>query len=142
MKNFVLSLIVFFVTVGLFAHPDEPVPSDTPSYSWHTVILVDYKPGAEASAKELIKKFESACVAAGTSAAKMHWFNSGKYDLVVTWHLENSPSEDQWTWCPDSEDWWNALVKQEGSVEAAQQVQEEYKSLVASSVTSVARKAK
>ena len=142
MKKFLLFALALFIGAGLYAIPDEPVPSNRTAYSWHTVTLVDYKPGAEESARELIQKFESASEAAGTSKPQIHWFDSGKYDLVITWNLVNSPASDEWTWSPEGEDWLKALVSQEGSEEAAKKVQEEYRSLVASSVTNVARKAK
>ena len=142
MKNFAVFVSALFISAGLFAHPDEPIPSDPSSYSWHTVTVVDYKPGTEESARQLIKKFESASLAAGTALPVIHWFEKGKYDLVVTWNLEKSPENDKWIWSPEGEDWWKALVAQEGSAEAARKIQDEYSALVASSVTNIARKAK
>lgn len=142
MKNFALFVSFLFICTGLFAHPDEPTPSKHSNYSWHTVTLVDYMPGTEASARQLIKKFESASLAAGAAAPVIHWFETGKYDLVITWNLENSPEKDHWTWSPEGDSFWNALVAQEGSAEAATKIQDEYLALVASSVTKVARKAK
>lgn len=142
MKNLAVFVSALFISAGLFAHPDEPIPSDPSSYSWHTVTLVDYLPGTEESARQLIKKFESASVSAGAAAPVIHWFETGKYDLVITWNLEKSPEKDQWTWSPDGESFLKALVAQEGSAEAARKIQDEYSALVASSVTRVARKAK
>jgi hypothetical protein len=142
MKKFSLFVSALFIGAGLFAHPDEPVPPEDASYSWHTVTLIDYKPGTEESARRLVEKFESASKAAGTKAPVIHWFENGKYDLVVTWNLDKSPANDKWTWNPDSEEWWKALVAQEGSLEAARKVENEYNALVATSVTNVARKAK
>jgi hypothetical protein len=142
MKTFTLFVSLLFLSAGLFAHPDEPIPSDPSGYSWHTVIIVDYKPGTEESARQFIEKFKSASLAAGTAIPVIHWFENGKYDLVVTWNLDKSPSDDKWTWCPEGEDWLKALAAQEGSMEAARKVQEDYQALVASSVTNVARKAK
>ena len=142
MKNLALLASVLFISAGLFAHPDEPTPSKHSNYSWHTVTLVDYMPGTEESARQLIIKFESASIAAGAQAPVIHWFETGKYDVVVTWNLEKSPEKDQWTWSPDGESFWKALVAQEGSAEAARKIQDEYSALVASSVTNIARKAK
>jgi hypothetical protein len=142
MKKFLLFTFALLTGAVLSAHPDEPIPANHTSYSWHTVSLVDFKPGTTESAKELIQKFESATMAAGSVKPQIHWLDSGKYDLIVTWNLENSPASDQWTWSPEGELWWKALVSQEGSVEAAKNLQEEYSLLIASSVTNVARKAK
>ena len=142
MKKFALFVSALVISAGLFAHPDEPTPPEHSSFSWHTVTLIDYKPGAEDSARELIKKFESATLSAGISLPVVHWFKNGKYDLVVTWTLDKSPESDQWTWSPDDENWWQALVAQEGSAEAASEVKNDYDALVASTVTKIARKAK
>ncbi len=142
MKKFAFYLATLFICTSLFAFPDEPIPIKHSSFSWHTVSVVDYKPGSVESAKQLIDKFESASLAAGTSTPVIHWFETGKYDLVITWNLEKSPEKDKWTWSPEGEDWWDALVAQEGSVEAARKVLEDYNAIVASSVTNVARKVK
>ena len=142
MKKFTLIVMAMFISLGLFAHPDEPIPAEHSAFSWHTVTLVDYKTGTEEAARQLISKFASASEVAGTTAPVIHWFETGKYDLVITWNLEKSPSTNQWTWSPQGDDFWNALVAQEGSVEAARKVQNDYSALVASSVTNIARKAK
>lgn len=142
MKKFTLFVCALFISAGLFAHPDEPIPKEQSNFSWHTVTLVDYKAGSQEAARQLITKFTSASESAGTPAPVIHWFENGKYDLVVTWNLNKSPAKDQWTWSPQGEDFWNALVTQEGSVQAARKVQDDYTALVASSVTNIARKAK
>ena len=142
MKKFALLVSALVISAGLFAHPDEPKPPANSHFSWHTVTLIDYKPGAEDAARELIKKFESATLSAGIALPVVHWFENGKYDLVVTWKLDKSPESDQWTWSPDNDNWWKALVAQEGSAEAASAVKDNYEALVASSVTKIARKAK
>jgi len=72
----------------------------------------------------------------------IYWFNSGTYDLVVTWELKDGPVDFQGSWSPDGAKWWNALLEQEGSEEAARKLQSSYDELIASSVTSLARKAK
>jgi hypothetical protein len=142
MKKFALLLTASAICALLLAHPDEPTPPEHSSFSWHTVTLIDYKPDAEDAAREMVKKFESATLSAGISLPVVHWFENGKYDLVVTWKLDKSPESDHWTWSPESETWWKAFVEQEGSAEAATQIKNNYEALVASSVTKIARKAK
>jgi hypothetical protein len=104
--------------------------------------VVDYKPGTENDAKALIQKFESASEKAGNSLPVIYWFDSGKYDLVITWKLPDGPADLQGKWSPDGASWWNALIEQEGSEEAALKLQAEYNELIASSLTRVARKAR
>jgi len=142
MNKIAILLSALFFCAGLIAHPDEPIPPDHSGFSWHTVSLIDFKPGTEDSARKLVEKFESAALSAGMTPPDMHWFKNGKYDLVVTWKLDKSPESDQWSWCPEGESWMNTLTAQEGSLEAARKAQHDYDALVASSVNKVARKAK
>lgn len=141
MKRFTLIVSALLISAGLFARLDEPTSPKHSNYSWHTVTLVDYLPGTEETARQFIAKFETASVAAGTQVPVIHWFESGKYDLVITWNLESSPETDQWIWSPEGESFWKALAEQEGSMEAATKLQDEYRALVASSHTNIARRA-
>ena len=142
MKKFFVFIVPLFISALLSAHPDEPKPSVNTDVVWHTITVVDYKPGTVDAAKDIIKKFETATETAGTSSPVIYWFESGKYDLVVTWKLPDGPADLQGKWSPAGDAWWDALVAQEGSEEAASQLQANYNELIASSVTSVARKAK
>ncbi len=142
MKKILTLIVPLFLSAFLFAHPEEPTPSVNSDVMWHTITVVDYKPGAENEAKALIQKFETASETAGASLPVIYWFESGKYDLVITWMLSDGPADLQGKWSPDGASWWNALVAQEGSEEAALKLQAQYNELVASSVTRVARKAK
>jgi len=142
MKKFIVFLAPLFISVLLSAHPEEPTPPVSTDVMWHTITVVDYKPGTVDEAKALIQKFETASETSGTTLPVIYWFESGKYDLVVTWKLKDGPADLKGKWSPDGETWWNALVAQEGSEEAAIKIQADYNELIASSVTSVARKAK
>lgn len=142
MKKTLTLIFSLFLSVLLFAHPDEPAPPPNSNIMWHTITVVDYKPGTENEARALIQKFESASKTAGASLPVIYWFESGKYDIVVTWILPEGPADLQEYWSPDGARWWSALVAQEGSEAAALRLQEQYKELIASSVTQVARKAR
>ena len=85
---------------------------------------------------------DAASEAAGTMLPEVYWFESGKYDLIVTWQLKDGEADFQGKWSPYGEPWWNALVQLEGSEEAAVKLQADYNDLIASSVTSIARRAK
>jgi len=142
MKKFILFVAPLLIGSLLYAYTEEPIPENNSDVTWHTITVVDYKPGTENTARELIKKFESASLAAGTLSPVIYWFETGKYDLVVTWELQEKPADKKWSWSPEGKLWWSALVAQEGSEEAAKQVQNNYNELIASAVTNVARKAK
>jgi hypothetical protein len=142
MKKFFVLLAPLFLSAILSAHTEEPTPSVNSDVMWHTITVIDYKPGTTDAAKALIQKFETASETSGTTLPEIYWFESGKYDMVVTWKLQNGPADLQERWSPAGDTWWNALVAQEGSEAAAKKLQADYYELVASSVTSVARKAK
>jgi len=142
MKKFIFYAASLFLSTLLYAHPDEPTPPSHSKVMWHSITVIDFNPGAVDDAREFIKKFETASEKAGTPPPTTYWFESGKYDLVVTWVLNEGPVDMKGSWSPDGAKWWDALVEQEGSEEAAKQLQAEYNELIASSVTNLARKAK
>lgn len=141
MKKIIALFLPLFISTLLLAHPEEPTPPAKADVMWHTITVIDYKPGTADNAKELIQKFEAASEKAGIPSPVIYWFESGKYDMVVTWKLEDGPADLQGKWNPAGEIWWKALVAQEGSEEAALKLQSSYNELIASSHTSVARKA-
>ena len=142
MKKIFALFVPLFLSAFLSAHADEPTPAVNTDVMWHTITVIDYKPGTTDAAKALIQKFVRASETSGTTLPEIYWFESGKYDLVVTWKLQNEPADLQEKWSPAGDTWWNALIAQEGSEVAAKKLQADYYELVVSSVTSVARKAK
>jgi len=142
MKKILLLVMPLFMSVILYAHPEEPTPSENRAVVWHTITVIDYKPGTVDAAKEFIKKFESASEKSETPSPVIYWFESGKYDLVITWEFKEQPASPEGGWSPaGNARWWRALVAQEGSEEAARQLQDNYNELIASTVSNVARKA-
>ena len=142
MKKITSIAASLLISMGIFAQNEEPKPVKHSEVTWHTVSVVEFKPGKVQDAKKIIAKFESAGAAAQTPGPVVYWFETGKYDMVVIWELEEGPSDLEWSWSPDGVNWWKAFVAQEGSKEAAQKLQDEYNSLIASSVKNIARKSK
>lgn len=141
----ILSALFLFTLVSIQA--EEPLQAEEPGASvenkiaWHSITMIDFKPGTLDEVKTLIRKFETASKNAGTEVPELYWFKSGKYDLILTWKLKEGKADFQGKWSPYGDPWWNALVEQEGSEEAASQLQADYNNLVDSSVTSLSRKA-
>ena len=142
MKKIFVLIAPFILAAITYAYPDEPTPSDDNNVMWHSITVIDYKPGTLDDVKALIQKFDAASETAGTLLPEVYWFKSGKYDLIVTWKLKDGEADFQGKWSPYGELWWNALVQLEGSEEAAEKLQADYNNLIASSVTSIACKAK
>jgi len=142
MKKILLYVVPIFISITLYAYPEEPTPSVNRAVIWHTITVIDYKPGTVDAAKSFIEKFESASEKSETPSPVIYWFESGKYDLVITWEFAEEPASLEGGWSPaGNARWWEALVAQEGSEEAARQLQDNYSELIASTVTNVARKA-
>lgn len=143
MKKLALLIPLLLMSALIFSHPpDEPNPVKISEVSWHSIRLVEFESGSLDEVKKIIQKFESASEAAGLQATSIRWFESGKYDLVVIWELDQKPIGSEWNWSPLADEWWNSLVIQEGSEEAAKRIQDQYQSLVTSTVTNIARKSK
>jgi hypothetical protein len=140
MKKLFVFIAPLVLSTYLFANPDEPSPPEDDNVTWHSITMIDYKPGTNDEVKAMIQKFESASEKAGTALPELYWFESGKYDLVLTWKLKEGITDFQGKWSPYGEPWWKALVEQEGSEEAASKLQADYNNLVDSSVTSLARR--
>lgn len=141
MKKILFLIIPLCLSALLYAHPDEPKQGESGKVVWHSITMIDYKPGTLDEVKSLIEKFEAASETSGTALPELYWFKSGKYDLIVTWKLQEGQADFQGKWSPYGESWWSALVEQEGSEEAATRLQSHYNELIDASVTTVARKA-
>jgi hypothetical protein len=142
MKKLITYIFMLILGTLLYARTAEPTPPNHSGVIWHTITVIDYKPGTVEAAKGVIRKFEAASESAGTASPVIYWFESGKYDMVVTWKLKDEPADHEQGWSHDDVEWWNALVEQEGSLEAATQLHSDYLELIATSITNVARKAK
>lgn len=143
MKKLALFVPLLFVSALIFSHPpDKSSPVKSSGVSWHSIRLLEFESGSLDQVKQIIQKFETASVAAGIPATSVRWFESGKYDLVVIWEMDTQPADNDWNWSPQVDKWWPSFVAQEGSEEAALKIQDQYKSLITSTVTNIARKSK
>jgi len=143
MKKLAFLIPLLLLSALIFSHPpDEPNPTNLSGVSWHSIRLIEFQTGSLEEVKKIIQKFETASEASGLAATSIRWFESGKYDLVVIWELDQQPIGSEWNWSPLADAWWKSLVAQEGSEEAAKQIQDQYQSMVASTVTNIARKSK
>ncbi len=143
MKKITLIIPLLLISAIIFSHPpDEPNPANLSDVSWHSIRLVEFESGSIDEVKQIIQKFETASVSAGIPPTSVRWFESGKYDLVVIWEMDQQPTVPDWNWNPQVDKWWNSFVAQEGSEEAAQKLQDQYTSLINSTVTNIARKSK
>jgi len=141
MKKMALLAITAVLCSTLFAQNEEPSPKKHDA-TWHRVVFVNFKAGKAGEANDIIKKYESAAVRAGTPQPEKYWFETGPYDLMLIWDLKGGPADLEWKWSPDGVNWWKALVDQEGSEEAADELRNRYSDLVANSTSQLIRQEK
>jgi hypothetical protein len=143
MKKITIFIPLLLMSAIIFSHPpEEPNPENLSDVSWHSIRLVEFENGHIDEVKQIIQKFETASASAGIPATSVRWFESGKYDLVIIWEMDEQPTVSEWNWSPQVDKWWNSFVAQEGSEEAAKKLQDQYDSMVMSTVTNIARKSK
>lgn len=138
MKKFMILMLMLGMGAFVFAQ-DEMKPMKYEGSTWYEMNYMDLKPGKTSAVKKLIKKYETASESAGTPMPHLYWCVTGKYDLLVVWKMDGGPSDLEWKWQQSGIDWWKAFVKQEGSEEAANKVQEEFDSYIAGSNSQIVR---
>ena len=65
-------------------------------------------------------------------------FQSGNWDHVVYFPLEEGPGELGWITSPTEEKWWVAFAEQEGGVEKAQEMMQKFQATIAASKSEIA----
>lgn len=131
--------VLVFISFNTFAQ-DDPKPQKHENVSWHNVVKVDFKSGQIGRAKEIIKIYEAAGEEAGTPGPEKFWFETGQYDLMLIWKMENGPGDMEWSRSPNNINWRKAVIKQLGSEEKLKELQKEYSSLISSSTSDICRK--
>lgn len=136
-------LLVFLLLVGTAAFAQEEISEKKyENVDWYQVVLIDFQQGKVGAAQAIIDKFEAAGAEAGTPGPELYWFSTGEYDAMAIWKLEDGPGDLEWQITPDDVKWWDAFVKQQGSAEEAQKLQQEFGSLVVKSTSYLSRKEK
>ncbi len=136
-------LFLFTLFFGLAAYiygQEDAKPMKYENSTWYEMVCVNFKPGKMGEAKKIMAKYESAGAAAGIKGPETYWFVTGPYDMMLVWELEGGPSDLEWKYSPESVKWWKAFVKQEGSEEAAEKLQEQYSSFIADGNSQLLRK--
>lgn len=136
-----LFVLAIFLVTGVLAQ-EEIKAIKYKDVTWHRVVMVNYKPGKITRAKEIIKMYQAAGAAAQTKGPEEHWMVTGKYDVMLIWHMEGGPSDMEWQRSPDGAKWTKEFIKQQGSKEAADKIRQEYASLIANSDSYISRKNK
>ncbi|WP_224484589.1 hypothetical protein [Robertkochia aurantiaca] len=141
LRTLTLSLGLIFMAGMLYAQePMKAEKYDNPQ--WYYIVSVDYAPGKYDQAKKFIEDyFIKASEKAGTSGPVMALeMNSGTYDAMYIWHMKDGLDEMNWKTTADDVEWFKAMAELAGGQEKAQEIWQEYQSLVSSSKAELARK--
>lgn len=102
------------------------------------VTFVSYKPGMAGRAYTILREhYAPAGEAAGLDGPVAIHFQTGPFDAAYHWRLENGMSDMEWQRSPNRVKFRAALVKLEGSEEAAQAVMDSYNATIARTVTTI-----
>jgi len=113
-------------------HEEGPTIRENADYL--SIIMVDIKPGKRGRAEEIIDDyFAKASEAAGTQQPYLVHLQTGSWDFIVAWNMEDGPAELTYTSNPDGAKWFKALSELAGGEEEAQALWDEYQSLIARS---------
>ncbi len=93
--------------------------------------MIDIGPGNGERWQEIVDDhLMPAAAAAGLPAAQIHWPVNGPWDRILVFEMRDGMAELDWHTPPDDAAFFNALIAQEGSMEAAQALMQELNSLV------------
>lgn len=132
-------LLIFAVAcalslAGLSASPAQaqegPQAQQYEDVNWHRVVLIDYKAGKRERALEILDKYYyPAAEKAGVTGPPAIEVQTGPWDLMAIYAMEEGPSEMRWETSPEWAKFQRAMEQMVGS-EKARKITEEYSSLV------------
>jgi len=132
---FALALVAALLVTGTpNAHAQEEAPEPTryENVDWHSVTLIKFKPGQQSRAMEIIDDhFLPASQEAGTDRPVMIELQAGEWDAMFVWTMDEGPSAMEWEISPDGIKWRTALNEAMGGAEKADELWQEYMSLLA-----------
>lgn len=130
-------LVTFVVETGL--SQDLPKAKKMENTVWHSVVMVDYKPGKTGEALGIIRNhFMKAGEKSGTPGpSQMLEMRSGDWDLMLVWDMDDI-SDMNWEVSPENEKWWKALADQEGGNDKAMEVWQKYMDTIERSTSYIA----
>jgi hypothetical protein len=113
------------------AQDDEPEPTRYQGVTWNQVLLVDFKSGKEERAMEIIEdRFLPVTKKAGNQIPRTVEMQTGPWDLLLIWTMEEGPSAMTWKTSPQEIETMKAAREMFGQ-EKMETISNEYSRLVA-----------
>ena len=99
--------------------------------SWATAVDVDFKPGQEGAALDIVyDHLQPAAEAIGWNVLVIE-YETGEWDARYVLPLTDGPANLEWAVSQTGEGWWAELARREGGAEAAFAMWQEYLDKVA-----------
>jgi len=132
-----LTGLCFFLCNGN-AHAQEMEAKKFENPQWKSVVLIKFEAGKKGKAIEIIDNyFKKATEKAGTQSPMAINMRTGDYDMVLVWNMDGGIEDMNWEMSPNGVKWWAAMAEIAGSPEKAQEVWQEYMSLVDYSASNI-----
>lgn len=109
---------------------DMPEAKKMENHAWHQVVMVKFKAGAMDDAKKIINDhFMKAGETSEIPGPQIMELKSGEWDMIFVWNMEGITDLD-WEITPNDEMWMTALAEQEGGMEQATKLWDDYMNLI------------
>ena len=136
MKIIKMSASILAACMALFFGSTTTLAQETATYgddaAYIRVVFVSYKPGKAGEAYGIINDhFAPAGMAAGLPGPVAIHFQSGPWDAAYHWRLDDGLADLEWRISPNNVAFRAALIANEGSEEAADEIIDRYDSLIA-----------
>lgn len=117
------------------AHMEAPQLANK---EWYNIVFFKFHPGKMGEAMELIEVFEAVDQALGRESPRGLHMNTGEWDMIVAFKMEDGIAAMGWETNPRSEAWNAELARQLGSEEAVREHWAKWQSTIARSESHIA----
>jgi hypothetical protein len=129
-KAIIVSLAFVLTVLPFIADAEERKPKKLANVEYLSITYTDFKPGKADRAMEIIKEhYFPASKTAGTPVPYIVRLQSGEWDMITAWTLEEGYSSMEWEISADGIKWMQAFNKQEGK-EKSKEIRDEFNSLI------------
>ncbi len=133
-------IVCCFILSSTITKAQEAKKYDNPQ--WKTIVYIDFEVGKQGRAQEIIKDyFVKAADKAGTPKPEYVLnMNSGEWDMILIWNMEDGIESMNWETSPNGVKWQKAFNEVCGGEEKAKAISSEYDAGVARAYSDVGRK--
>jgi len=122
---------LFLLAAPAQAQEEGPEAQRLEGVTWNSVVLIDFKVGKEDRAMEIVSNnFIPASKKAGTQVPRVIDLQTGPWDVMLVWTMEDGPAEMTWETSPEQAKYQKTLMGMVGGKEKMEKIGDEYNSLI------------